>query len=281
MSYGLTGKFVAEAKIVLEACPANWRKWNYQGEPVKTAALFRSEVENPSARAAISIRPVNEGRVILCNLDPEIKSTKKSTVIQQLFRNEGIPLTAVAAQNDFIDLGGRLMRVLICGSFGLTNMHDAFGDSLPIGEVKASGELNGHHWQAHDAGSSGVFDFKNGSVRGPQENCFVYLAVWIKSDKPLDDLLSEPNLPKLSFIYGSDDGCQVWLNGELLANRERTGPLDPEAFTINPLLLQLGWNQLAIKVVQAGGEWKFAGKFSCTDFNFLQKLGFATEKPKM
>jgi len=281
MSYGLTGKFVAEAKIVLEACPANWRKWNYQGEPVKTAALFRSEVEHPSARAAISIRPVNEGRVILCNLDPEIKSTKKSAVIQQLFRNEGIPLTAIAAQNDFIDLSGRLKRMLVCGSFGLTNMHDAFGDSLPINEVESSGELNDHHWQAHDADSSGVFDFKNGLVRGPQENCFVYLAVWIKSDKPLDDLLSEPNLPKLSFTYGSDDGCQVWLNGELLANNERTGPLDPEAFTINPLLLKLGWNQLVIKVVQVDGEWKFAGKFSCTDFNFLQKLGFATEKPKV
>jgi len=43
-------------------------------------------------------------------------------------------------------------------------MHDAFGDSLPIGEVKASSELNGHHWQAHDTDSSGVFDFKNGLV---------------------------------------------------------------------------------------------------------------------
>jgi len=33
--------------------------------------------------------------------------------------------------------------------------------------------------------------------------------------------------------------------------------------------------------IKQDGEWKFAGKFSCTDFNFLQKLGFAAEKPKM
>jgi len=31
--------------------------------------------------------------------------------------------------------------MLGCGSFGLTNMHDAFGDSLPINEVESSGEL--------------------------------------------------------------------------------------------------------------------------------------------
>ncbi|MGH7976089.1 MAG: hypothetical protein ACREC8_05460 [Limisphaerales bacterium] len=43
--------------------------------------------------------------------------------------------------------------------------------------------------------------------------------------------------------------------------------------------MKLGWNELVIKVVQAGGEWKFAGKFNCSDLNFLSKLEFATEKP--
>ena len=62
---------------------------------------------------------------------------------------------------------------------------------------------------------------------------------------------------------------------------ERTGPLEPEAFTINPLLLKLGWNQLVIKVVQVGGQWKFAGKFGCSDLNFLNHLEFAAEKPAL
>jgi hypothetical protein len=35
------------------------------------------------------------------------------------------------------------------------------------------------------------------------------------------------------------------------------------------------------KVVQEAGEWKFAGKFGCSDLNFLNKLEFATEKPNM
>jgi beta-galactosidase len=281
MSFGLAGEFVQGSQVILEACPANWRKWNYQGEPVKTAALYRSEVENPSSRVAVAIRAVGQGRVILCNLDPKIKSTKKSEVIQQLFRNEGIPLVAVAAQNEFLDLDGRLVRALVCGSFALTNVADAYGNELSVGEVSPRGQVDGHRWHLHDAGDDGVFDFRKGLVRGPQENCYAYLAIWIKSDKPLNDLLSEPNLPKLSFTYGSDDGCQVWLNGELLANHQRTGPLEPEAFTINPLLLKLGWNQLVIKVVQVGGQWQFAGKFGCSDLNFLNHLEFAAEKPAL
>ena len=279
MAFGLAGRFVDGSQVLLEACPANWRQWNYKGEPVKTAALFRSEVENLAVRNVLAIRSVGQGHVILCNLSPEIKSVKKSGVIQQLFRNEGIPLAQVAAQNGFIDLSGRLVRALVCGSFAVTNVHDAYGTTSLAGEIKPDTEIDGHRWRVHDADSEGVFDFRNGMAPGPQESCYAYAAVWIKSSKPLNDLLSEPNLPKLSFIYGSDDGCQVWLNGELLANNERTGPLDPEGFTINPLLLKLGWNQLVIKVVQDSGEWKFAGKFGCSDLNFLQKLEFAPQKP--
>jgi len=85
MSYGLAGEFVKGAQVVLEACPANWREWNYKGEPIKTAALYRSEVENTASRAAIIIHPMKQGRVILCNLDPEIKSTKRWRVVQQCF----------------------------------------------------------------------------------------------------------------------------------------------------------------------------------------------------
>jgi hypothetical protein len=34
-----------------------------------------------------------------------------------------------------------------------------------------------------------------------------------------------------------------------MASDERIGPLEPEGFTINPLQLKLGWNELALKVV--------------------------------
>jgi beta-galactosidase len=158
-------------------------------------------------------------------------------------------------------------------------MDEAYTGKLPTGEVRDGGRFEGRRWDLRDADSAGVFDLKNGMVRGDRENAYAFIAVWIKSPKPLNDLLSEPNLPKLSFTCGSDDGCEVYLNGELLSSHRREGPLEPEAFSENPLLLKLGWNQLVIKAVQVGGNWQFAGKFGCSDLQFLQKLEFAGEKP--
>lgn len=279
IDYSLSGALVSSAQVVLEACPADWRMWNYQAEPVKTAALYRSEAEHTTPLAAIAVVSLAKGRVILCNLNPQIRSTKKSEVVARLFQNERIPLGQITAQNGYLDADGRLLRALVCGSFGVADPHDAYNGKLPTGEIHEDASLDDHLWKTCEANAEGIFDFKKGLVHGPQENAYAYLAIWIKSPKPLNDLLSEPNLPKLSFTYGTDDGCQVWLNGELLASHERIGPLDPEGFSINPLLLKLGWNQLVIKVVQAGGEWKFAGKFDCSDLNFLSSLQIVSTPP--
>lgn len=279
MDYGLAGGFLKNARIVLAACPADWRKWNYQGEPVKTAALFRSEVENTSPRAAIAIRPLNSGRVILCNLSPQIDSIHKARIIERLFKNEGVPIEHLAAQSDFIDFGGRLVKALVCGSFAITENKTPYSEQMPSGEIQPGATLDGRKWILHASGKNGIFDFKKGLVEGQGDEAFAYLAVWIKSPKPLNDLLSEPNLPKLAFTYGSDDGCQLWLNGELLATHDRRSPLDPEMFSQNPLLLKLGWNLLMVKVVQHGGEWQFAGKFGCSEAGFLSKLTVVGQKP--
>jgi Glycosyl hydrolases family 2, sugar binding domain len=279
MNFGLAGKFVAGGKALLEACPADWRRWNYQPEPVKTAALYRSEIENTSARSVIMTRKLKSGRVILCNIDPEITSTKKAAVIERMFRNEGIEIGRVSVREGFLDSQGRLVRALVCGSFAVSNLAEAYDEKLPTFTVKEEADMSGKKWLLTKAEKNGVFDFKLLKLEGPKENCFAYVAVWIKSTKPLNDLLSEPNLPKLSFTYGSDDGCELWLNGDLLAKHERHGPVDPNMFTQNPLLLKLGWNQLVIKVVQQGGEWQFAGKFDCSDLDFLRKLEFSSEPP--
>lgn len=279
MDYSLGGAFVAGAQVVLDACPADWRQWNYKAEPVKTAALYRSEVERTAPLTAIAIHPLNKGRVILCNLNPEIRSSNKSALVARLFRNEGIPLGQISTQSEYLDADDRLIRALVCGSFGVADPHDAYDRNPPAGEIREDAALNDHRWRLADANIDGIFDFKKGLVRGPLENAYAYLAIWIKSPKPLDDLLSEPNLPKVSFAYGSDDGCQVWLDGKLLQSHERIGPLNPEAFSINPMMLKLGWNELVIKVVQAGGNWEFAGKFGCSDASFLSRLELAATPP--
>jgi len=212
-------------------------------------------------------------------LSPDIRSPKKSAIIAKLLQNEGLPLDQANRQGAFLDAEGRLSSALVCGSFGVPDAHAAYTGKPPAGEIRENVSLDGQSWRLCAANASGIFDFNHRPLPGPRENAFAYLAVWIKSPKPLNDLLAEPNLPKLAFTYGADDGCEVWLNGELLASHERIGPLEPESFTLNPLLLKLGWNQLVVKVVQVGGEWQFTGKFACAETAFLAQLQFATEKP--
>ena len=279
MAFGLGGKFLNRAKVLLEACPADWRKWNYQGEPVKTSALFRSEVEDPAPRTAIAEFPFKHGRVILCNLDSLINSMHKAEVVRRLFQNEGIQVEKTAARSDFIGFNGRLLRALICGGFPFSETNPPYSHQMPAGDIKANAVLDGQKWTLTKANKNGVFDFKSSLANGSTPNAVAYVAVWIKSPKPLNDLLSEPNLPKLSFTYGSDDGCEMWLNGELLATHDRHGPLEPEMFSQNPLLLKLGWNLLVVKVVQNSGGWQFAGRFDCSDLGFLSKLEFAAGEP--
>ena len=279
ISYALDGDFVKSTQVILDACPVDWRRWN-RSEQVKTASIFRSEVENPGPLAAVVIRRLGNGRVILCNMNPEIRTSKKTAIVQRILRNEGVELGEIVADTKFMDAGGHLVRALVCGSFSVANMEDAYYGKAPVGEVRENERFQRHRWTLQSANEAGVFDLKTeGMVHGDLENAYAYLAVWIKSSKPLNDLLAEPNLPKLSFTYGCDDGCQVFLNGELLSSHSRIGPLEPDAFSESPLLLKIGWNQLIIKVVQNAGNWQFAGKLSCSDPGFLQKLEFASEKP--
>jgi beta-galactosidase len=135
--------------------------------------------------------------------------------------------------------------------------------------------LNGRRWAVRNANDRGVFDLAALKLDGPATNSFAFLVIRIKSPKPLDDLLAEPNVPRLSFSYASDDGCQVFLNRKRLASHPRVGPIEGGSFRLDHLPLKLGWNELAIQVVQAGGEWKFAGRFECSDRRFLQSLTFA------
>lgn len=275
MEYSLAGTFVEQGKVLVKACPADWRRWNYKPEPVKTAALFRSEVEYPAADTTMVVHTVGKGRVILCNFNPDIQSDKKSVLIQQMFRNEGVQPADPTSNGGFIDSDGHLLRALVCGDFAVTNVHNTY-TNLPAGkEITEKAIWDGKPWRLLRADYDGQLGFKTHTAPATIEKGCTYLAVWIKSPKPLNDLLSEPDLPKLSFNCTSNGGCQVWLNRQLLASHDQIN----SSLLIEPLLLKLGWNELVIKLVHGINGWKFAGQFTCSDSNFLSSLQFASEKP--
>jgi beta-galactosidase len=41
--YTLSGPFVEEGEVLVEACRTDWRRWNKRAEEMKTASLLRSE----------------------------------------------------------------------------------------------------------------------------------------------------------------------------------------------------------------------------------------------
>src|SRR5262249_35660599 len=157
-----------------EACPAEWRRWNYKGEPGKTAALFRSEVENPGARAGFVTCAVGEGRGILCNLNPEIRSQRKAEVVRRGFQESGVAAGDGALQSGFVDSTGQLVRALVTSGNTFTNEDQAYTGKLPSGEVGERARFDGRRWALREADGSGVFDFKS-LVRGEQDNTVAYV----------------------------------------------------------------------------------------------------------
>ncbi len=87
-------------------------------------------------------------------------------------------------------------------------------------------------------------------VVGKKSHQVAYVRTWIRS--------ADERLAQLE--TGSDDGAVVWLNGEEVArsNEDRaTVPGQDKA----EVALRKGWNDLMIKVSQAGGQWSVCARF--------------------
>lgn len=91
--YTLSGPFVEEGEVLLNACKADWRRWNKRAEALKTAALLRSENECTSALPVM----VKNGRRWVSTLDHFLSSEKGYTTLKTLLRHAGIPCRPVKA----------------------------------------------------------------------------------------------------------------------------------------------------------------------------------------
>ena len=280
--HGLAGPFVAKGRTLLAACPAEWRRWNNRAEPVKTAALLRSEREAKPSGAALVEYKSGAGRTLVTSFAPA--SREGRALWKRLLTNLGVVLTArKAAPDAALDEFGHLTNALVCGSFGAASAAAAYDtDNVGVGPAlrpRPGDKSGGLEWRAHPADDDGVFDFRKMGLPGPMENAAAYLSFWVWSPRPLDDMLVEPNLPKLALRLGSDDGCQVWLNSRLVKEDRGTHPYTPDEFTADALPLMRGWNHFVVKVVQGTGQWQFGARLTCSDPAFLGELRGAVEPP--
>lgn len=285
MVKGLAGEFVEQGSVILEACNSDWGRWNGQPEYTKTAALLRSEREAKGAGAALVGLAQGRGRVLVSSLNQDIKSIEVREVYRKLFSNLGIELQEAKAMiaGNLFDQWGVLQQALVSGRFGAESFAAAAAIDFLGGETAitpVNGEQVGEYsWQCGSSNEQGVFDFLQMGLPGVNTNGAVYLSFWLYSPRPLDDLLIEPNMPKLDLLIGSDDGFKLWLNGRLLQSDHNIHSCQPGQFKIEALPLQRSWNHLLIKVTQDTGAWQFSGQLQCDRYEFLLSLKSALEKP--
>jgi beta-galactosidase len=256
---GLTGAFVRNGTVLLEACNTDWLQWNKQPEYAKTAMILRSEREaKPSGVALAEGAHNGPGHLLVTTLPPAPRQTKEEKVIRQLLTNMGVSLGAGNDVGKPLLKGGDIVRVLLCGSF------PANADPAPP---------PGKPW-APVYSESGQFDLTRLVTEGPKQDAVAYLSFWVSSPRALDDLLLEPNIPVVGMEVTADDAAQVWLNDKLIIGEKPAASGRAEA-----LKLRRGWNHFLIRLIQTGGGWQFSGRLTCNQPDFLGGLESALEKP--
>ena len=93
--YTLSGPFVEEGEVLVEACRTDWRRWNKRAEEMKTAALLRSEYECTAPLPVF----VKNGNRYVSTLDDFLSSEKGWNTLHKLLLNAGIPCSDVAPAN--------------------------------------------------------------------------------------------------------------------------------------------------------------------------------------
>ena len=179
--YGMTGQFVVEGSVLLDACNTDWRKWNKRAEELKTASVLRSENEEKGPDAVFVKYPVQRSTFYVSTLTNFTTTEKGYNTLAKILKTAGIPISEKQLSESLIDAQGfvQLSNLLVNRTDGRKNY-----------------------------------------------------SLWVYSPRPLDDLLIEPNMPKLDISVPNSQG-EVRLNGKKLESHKE-------------LPLKQGWNQLVI-----------------------------------
>jgi hypothetical protein len=130
-------------------------------------------------------------------------------------------------------------------------------------------------WQVQNAGLDG-FHLKEMAFNGIKENSTCYMSFYLNSPRQLDNLLIEPNVPKL--YLNVETGCciRVWLNGKEIFTQGKIS-----AKRINsqiPLLLGKGNNHILLKVVNTDTDDVVKAFLSSSHTDFIEKLVGTVER---
>ena len=281
---GLAGPLVDQCTVLLKACDTDWLRWNQQCEEGKTVMILRSERESKPSGVALIQKKIGEGTLLVTTLPSAPRLIEHEKTVRTILANLGLPLGPGRNAGKALSNTGEIAQVLMCASFPVPTLEEGVlqhlvdpAQGIPI---KVDAKISEKPWKIVPM-KDGKIDLVRVPFSGPKQNATAYISFWVSSPQDLDNLLVRPGLPTVGLEIAADDAVQVWLNGQEVLKNLRSGLMDQGKAKVNGLKLRQGWNHFLIKLIQTSGgwHWRFAGKLSCDQPDFLPKLGSALEKP--
>jgi hypothetical protein len=208
-------------------------------------------------------------------------SNNKLDKIDQALNN--IPLVPDDSISNAVLEGDQITQVLAAGFFAGIDCvsilnHDFLGGENFV--VPAQGEAIIHNgfstrWQVETAGSDG-FHLQRMTFEGPINHSASYMSFYLNSPRRLDNLLIEPNIPRLYLNIETACCLRVWLNGnEILTQADVLA--EPVNLQV-PLLLGKGNNHILLKVVNTDTDDVVKTFLSSSHKDFIEKLVGTVER---
>ena len=212
-SYGMSGNFVTEGEVLLNACNTDWRTWNKRAEELKTGAVLRSENQAKGPAAMFVKYPTHGSTFYISTVDNFTSTEKGYNTLDKILLGAGIPT------------GGKKLSESLIDNKGYVSIANLFENR--------------------------------------RDNKKSY-SFWLWSPRPLDDLLIEPNMPKLDIITSGQQG-EIGLNGTKLGS-------------LKTIPLNQGWNQISISVPINADISNI--RFVCeNNANFVSQLKTSLQNP--
>ncbi|HEY4325060.1 MAG TPA: glycoside hydrolase family 2 TIM barrel-domain containing protein [Mucilaginibacter sp.] len=282
ITHGLAGPLVQQSSILLEANHTDWARWNRQAEYAKTASVVRSEREKQESGVALIKKKVDNGTLIVTTLPAAPKLAKQEKMVRQILTNAGVPLEAGNDVGRPLLKDGTIVRALYLGNFPIASLNEGaskgFVEPGAGEQIRANATVDGKSWTPI-YNANGLVDISRIKTDGPRNNAVAYLSFWVSSQRSLEDLLVEPNIPVVNMEVEASNAIQVYLNGKIIINNIRTGNIEGGNSKAEALKLRQGWNHILVKLIQVDGRWQFSGRLTCNQPDFLSGLVSALEKP--
>jgi hypothetical protein len=279
IDHGLDGPLVEKGTVLLKASDTDWLRWNGKPEYAKTGMVVRSEREAKLFGAVLVEVKSGSGRLLVCNLPAAPGLIKEQTLVRAILANLGVPLKDAEVIGDAFLKSGELISALGAGRYAVPDdgAGKSFVDPTHGDDFRVGAEAGEKKWGRISVDGD-AFDLRqNPPLLGPGDDAVTYLSFWVLSPRALDDLLLEPNVPKVDFQVETPDAIEIWLNGKSIL--QSVGGPDNQA-KAQGLPLQRGWNHFLIRAAHGKGDDRLKAKLMSSQPGFLGELKSALQKPE-